>query len=100
MSSVLIQKEEYENFKNNSKLVKTENYVTKKTPKVKRKNLTSQESFFNKLITKVPYPNFRFFCPFCASVDVFITFDKPNNDFSVDCLDCKKRWIDSRSWKN
>lgn len=101
MSSVLIHKKESENFQNNSKLLdKTENYISKKTPKVKRKNISYHESFFNKLIRKAPYPNFRFFCPFCASVDVFITFDKTSDDFSVDCLDCKKRWIDSRSWKN
>lgn len=101
MSSILIHKEESENLHNYSNLsVKTVKRVSNKNPKVKRNHLKHSVSFLNRLIEKTPYPNFRFFCPYCASLDVFITFDKSSNDFSVDCLDCKKRWIDSRSWKN
>lgn len=101
MSSILIHKDESGNFENYSNLsAKTVNQVSNKAPKVKKKNIIHSGLFLSKLIAKVPYPNFRFFCPFCASLDVFITFDKTCNNFSVDCLDCEKRWIDSRSWKN
>ena len=99
MSSILLHKEESGNLDNYSTSVKTINQVSNISTKAKGKNHSGTGLFLSKLIANIPYPNFRFFCPFCASLDVFITIDN-SDDFSVDCLDCKKRWIDSRSWKN
>lgn len=91
--------------------IKTQNSFTKQSVtairKIQKKNLKnevrllpSSEGVFANLIKRTPYPNFRFFCPFCSSLDVFITIDKIFDHYTVDCLDCKKRWIDSRLCKN
>ena len=79
--------------------VKTIHQIPRKI--LKSKNRTSNfEKVLHNFINRTPYPNFRFFCPYCASLDVFITIKKASHDFTVDCLDCKQRWLDTRSWKS
>lgn len=65
-------------------------------PKIKQGHVSNLEGVLAKLTRGRPYPNFRFFCPYCASLDVFITIDKNTSDLSVDCLDCKKIWVDKK----
>lgn len=79
--------------------VKTINKISRKILKSKNHSFNFEEVLHN-FINRIPYPNFRFFCPYCASLDVFITVKKTSHDFTVDCLDCKQRWLDTRSWKS
>jgi RNase P subunit RPR2 len=100
MSTIQVHKEHSQAINDISNLsVKTVNKISTKIIEIKRKNLLHSEAVLMNLITRAPHPNFRFFCPYCASLDVFITIDKTSNHLTVDCLDCKKRWIDSRAWK-
>lgn len=46
------------------------------------------------LLENAPYPDFRYFCPLCGSLDVCITSHKKSEKITVDCLDCKKVWIE------
>jgi len=97
MSSIQIHKDHQTI---NSILNRSDKTVKKnssKIPKIKGKQLFYFEKVLTKLITRTPYPNFRFFCPYCASLDIFITMDKTCKHLTVECLDCKKSWIDSRS---
>jgi hypothetical protein len=100
MLTILVTKKDSQTMNNISKLsVTTINKISSKNQKIKQKHLSHSESVLANLIQSSPYPNFRFFCPYCSSLDVFITIDKTSNHFTVDCLDCEKKWIDSRSWK-
>ena len=47
-----------------------------------RKNILRQ------IISKAPYPDFRYFCTFCGSLDVFIKVDKVLETIQINCLDC------------
>lgn len=76
----------------------TVNETLGKSEKIQRKQLAYNKELI-KLIKKMPYPNFRFFCPYCASLDIFITLDKTKDSHFVDCLECKKRWIDVKRYK-
>ena len=72
------------------------NKLPNNIPKINEEQITNFEEVLIKLTKRTPYPNFRFFCPYCASLDVFITIDKISNELSVDCLDCKKIWIEEK----
>lgn len=74
--------------------------VVNQIPKIYGKTQQNFELVLSEVFKKSPYPNFRFFCPYCASLDVFIIFEKTLNHLTIDCLDCKKRWIDMRLLKN
>ena len=100
MSTIQVTKKESEIINDILKSsVTTANKFSGKNQKIKPKLLSYSESVLANLIQSSPHPNFRFFCPYCSSLDVFITIDKISNHFTVDCLDCEKKWIDSRSWK-
>jgi hypothetical protein len=48
------------------------------------------------LVENPPYPDFRYFCPSCSSLDVCIRVNEKTGKISVDCLECKKLWIDEK----
>jgi hypothetical protein len=48
------------------------------------------------LMENPPYPDFRYFCPSCGSLDVCIVINEKTRKMSVDCLDCKKLWIEEK----
>jgi len=52
------------------------------------------EVILKQLLENAPYPDFRYFCPLCGSLDVCITSHKKSEKITVDCLDCKKVWIE------
>lgn len=49
-----------------------------------------------KITSKAPYPDFRYCCPFCGVLDVFIQIDEEMQIIRVHCLDCKKVWIEEK----
>jgi len=58
------------------------------------------ESLFNRkvilkqLIENTSYPDFRYFCPSCGTLDVCIIINEKSKKITVDCLECKKVWIE------
>jgi len=38
------------------------------------------------------YPDVRFYCPFCGSLDVYLNTDNSAIILSVCCLACEKKW--------
>jgi len=38
------------------------------------------------------YPDIRFYCPFCGSLDVYLNTNESTKILSVCCLDCEKKW--------
>lgn len=70
--------------------------------KLKLEKLNSREVLMNpswekttleKLLRNTPYPDFRYFCPSCGSLDVCIAINRQTRKMVVDCIDCKKEWI-------
>lgn len=45
-----------------------------------------------KLTQPMAYPDFRFYCPFCGSLDVSLTTNESAIVLSVCCLDCERKW--------
>ncbi len=84
-----------------------ENLVTSKPVKsiqelVKRHNkptidsTSNMEEILSQIISKAPYPDFRYCCPFCGVLDVFIQIDEELQLIRVHCLDCNKVWIEEK----
>ena len=44
------------------------------------------------LETNSKYPDIRFYCPFCGSLDVYLNTNETAKILSVCCLDCEKKW--------
>lgn len=53
-------------------------------------------NILTQIISKAPYPDFRYFCPFCGTLDVFIQIDEEMQMIRVCCLDCKKVWLEEK----
>lgn len=49
-----------------------------------------------KIIENPPYPDYRFSCVYCGSLDVFITLNSGTQTIDIDCLDCNKKWFEGR----
>jgi len=55
------------------------------------------EQIFQKEISKYVYPDFRYSCPNCGTLDVFIRISKSNQSIEIDCLECKTISIDNEN---
>ena len=53
------------------------------------------EKIFREKVSKTIYPDFRYSCHYCGTLDVFIKLSKSKGIIQIDCLDCKKVWIDN-----
>jgi len=51
---------------------------------------------FEKIVKNPPYPDYRFSCPQCGSLDVFITINEKTYALVIDCLDCEKIWFEDK----
>jgi hypothetical protein len=51
---------------------------------------------FEKIIKNPPYPDYRFSCPLCGSLDVVITINEKIGALALDCLDCEKIWFEDK----
>lgn len=58
-------------------------------------SVTLVERIFREKISKLTYPDFRYFCHYCGTLDVFIKVSKSAGTIEIDCLDCKKVWIEN-----
>ena len=52
-----------------------------------------EQTILEKLFQNIPYPDFRYFCPSCGSLDVYISSHRQTHQMIVKCLDCKKGGI-------
>jgi len=48
------------------------------------------------IVKNTPYPDYRFSCPQCSSLDVFITINEKVEALVVGCLDCDKIWFEDK----
>jgi len=53
-----------------------------------------QENTVNPFSSRLKYPDFRFQCPNCGSLEVIITWKNENTPLKLKCLDCKKNWVE------
>ena len=53
-----------------------------------------QENTVNPFSSRPKYPDFRFQCPSCGSLEVFVTWENENTSLKGNCLDCKKNWFE------
>ncbi len=51
-----------------------------------------QKNSINPFRSRPKYPDFRFQCPSCGSLEVFVTWENENTPLKVKCLDCTKNW--------
>ena len=58
------------------------------------------EQVFQKEISKYAYPDFRYSCPACGTLDVFIRISKSGQSIEIDCLECKTVSIDNKNGVN
>ena len=49
-----------------------------------------------KIIQNPPYPDYRYSCTFCGSLDVFITVNRDAESINISCLDCNKIWFEDK----
>ncbi len=53
------------------------------------------EKIFRERITKHIYPDFRYSCHYCGTLDVIIKKFESTKTIEIKCLDCKKVWVDN-----
>ncbi len=51
-----------------------------------------QKKSINPFSSRLKYPDFRFHCPSCGSLEVIITWENENTPLKGKCLDCTKNW--------
>jgi hypothetical protein len=49
-----------------------------------------------KIIQNPPYPDYRYSCVYCGSLDVFITVNGDTKTIHISCLDCNKVWFEDK----
>ena len=53
-----------------------------------------QKNSINPFSSRPKYPDFRFQCPSCGSLEVFVTWESSNITLKGKCLDCTKNWFE------
>jgi len=51
-----------------------------------------QKNSINTFRSRPKYPDFRFQCPSCGSLEVFVTWENEITPLKGKCLDCSKNW--------
>ncbi len=51
-----------------------------------------QKNSINPFRSRLKYPDFRFQCPSCGSLEVYVTWENENTPLKGKCLDCTKNW--------
>jgi len=76
----------------------TKNMVANLPSRIGSKFESRQELLetFEKIVKNPPYPDYRFSCPQCGSLDVFITINEKSNALVIDCMDCEKIWFEDK----
>jgi len=53
-----------------------------------------QENTINPFSSRPSYPDFRFQCSNCGSLEVLIALENENTSLKAKCLDCSKNWFE------
>jgi len=61
---------------------------------VNAEQVVLQENTNNPFISRPKYPDFRFQCPGCGSLEVFVARENENTSLKGKCLDCTKNWFE------
>ncbi len=61
---------------------------------VNAEQVVLQEKTINPFSSRPKYPDFRFQCPRCGSLEVFIAWENENTPLKAKCLDCTKIWFE------
>jgi len=61
---------------------------------VNAEQVVLQENTINAFIPRPKYPDFRFQCPGCGSLEVFVARENENTSLKAKCLDCTKNWFE------
>ncbi len=59
---------------------------------VNAEQVVLQENTINAFSSRPRYPDVRFHCPNCGSLDVFVSLSSSIVPLNGKCLDCKKYW--------
>ena len=61
---------------------------------VNAEQVVLQENTINHFSSRPKYPDFRFQCSSCGSLEVFVTWENENTTIKGKCLDCTKIWFE------
>jgi len=61
---------------------------------VNAEQVVLQENTVNPFSSRPKYPDFRFQCPSCGSLEVFVASETENSSLKGKCLDCTKNWFE------
>ncbi len=61
---------------------------------VNAEQVVLQENTVNTFSSRPKYPDFRFQCPSCGSLEVLIAWENENTSLKGKCLDCTKNWFE------
>ncbi len=53
-----------------------------------------QENTIDPFSSRPKYPDFRFQCPSCGSLEVIVAWENENTSLRGKCLDCTKNWFE------
>ncbi len=53
-----------------------------------------QKKSINPFSSRLKYPDFRFQCPSCGSLEVYVTWENEDTPLKGKCLDCTKNWFE------
>lgn len=51
---------------------------------------------FQKIIHNRSYPDYRYSCAYCGTLDVFMTVNESTETIVIGCLDCNKIWFEDK----
>ncbi len=58
------------------------------------KQVVLQKNSINPFSSRPKYPDFRFQCPSCGSLEVLVRWENENTTLNGKCLDCTKNWFE------
>ncbi len=62
---------------------------------VNAEQVVIQENTITPFSSRPKYPDFRFQCPSCGSLEVFVAMENENTSLKGKCLDCTKNWFEA-----
>jgi len=62
---------------------------------VNAEQVVLQENTINPFSSRPKYPDFRFQCPSCGSLEVIVAMENETTSLKGKCLDCTKNWFEA-----
>ncbi len=61
---------------------------------VNAEQVVLQDNTINPFSSRPSYPDFRFQCSNCGSLEVLVAWENENTPLKAKCLDCTKNWFE------